>query len=133
MNNRKLGNSFEDELCDILSGYGFWVHNLTQNKAGQPADVIAVRNKVSYLIDAKVCTHNKFPLKRVEENQDLSMELWQECGNGLGWFALETDNGIYMLSHYCIKAYKGLKASSLSVKEIMELGVPLEKWVKKCK
>ena len=133
MNNRKLGNSFEDELCDILSGYGFWVHNLTQNKAGQPADVIAVRNKVSYLIDAKVCTHNKFPLKRVEENQDLSMELWQECGNGLGWFALKTDNGIYMLSHYCIKAYKGLKASSLSVKEIMELGVPLEKWVKKCK
>ena len=133
MNNRKLGNSFEDELCDILSGYGFWVHNLTQNKAGQPADVIAVRNKVSYLIDAKVCSHNKFPLKRVEENQDLSMELWQECGNGLGWFALKTDNGIYMLSHYCIKAYKGLKASSLSVKEIMELGVPLEKWVKKCK
>ena len=133
MNNRKLGNSFEDELCDILSGYGFWVHNLTQNKAGQPADVIAVRNKVSYLIDAKVCTHNKFPLKRVEENQDLSMELWKECGNGLGWFALKTDNGIYMLSHYCIKAYKGLKASSLSAKEIMELGVPLEKWVKKCR
>lgn len=132
MNNRSIGNSFETELCEILSSNGFWTHPMRQDNSGQPADIIAVRNKVAYLIDAKVCSNNKFPLSRVEENQDLAMELWQDCGNGLGWFALKTDYGIYMLSHYCTKAYKN-QQSSLSTKEILELGMPIEKWVKKCK
>lgn len=135
MSNKALGNSFEEELCDFLSSYGFWVHNLTQNKSGQPADVIAVRNKVSHLIDAKVCSNNKFPFSRIEENQDLAMELWRECGNGIGWFALkirDTDNQIYMISHYTMKAYRN-QQKSLSAKEIFELGTPIEKWVKKCK
>jgi Holliday junction resolvase len=132
MNNRKMGNSFEDELCNILSGYGFWVHNMAQKKSGQPADVIAVKNKVSYLIDAKVCSNNEFPFSRIEENQDLAMDMWKECGNGLGWFALKLGSQIYMLNHYIMKAYRN-KQSSLSAKEIFELGMPLEKWVKKCK
>ena len=135
MSNKALGNSFEEELCDVLSSYGFWSHNMAQNKSGQPADVIAVRNKVSHLIDAKVCSNNKFPFSRIEENQDLAMELWQECGNGIGWFALkldEFDNQIFMISHYTMKAYRD-KQKSLSAKEIVELGTPIEKWVKKCK
>lgn len=132
MNNKNLGTSFETELCEILSSCGFWVHPMRQDNSGQPADIIAVRNKVSYLIDAKVCSDNKFPLSRVEENQDLAMELWHECGNGLGWFALKLDNQIYMISHYVMKAYKD-KQNSLSAKEIFELGFPIEKWVKKCK
>lgn len=135
MNNRKLGNSFEDELCEILSKYGFWVHRLNQNKAGQPADVIAVRNKTSHLIDCKVCSNNMFPMKRIEENQDLAMSLWRDCGNGVGWFAMkldEFDSQIFMISHYVMEAYRD-KQHSLSAKEIHELGVPIEKWVKKCK
>lgn len=132
MNNRTMGNGFEDELCEILSGYGFWAHNLKQSKSGQPADVIAVRNKVSYLIDAKVCSNNEFPLSRIEENQDLAMDLWNECGNGIGWFALKNDSGVFMISHYVMKAYRE-KQSSLSAREIVELGQPIEKWVTKCK
>lgn len=135
MSNRKLGNTFEDELCDILSSYGFWAHNMKQSKSGQPADIIAVRNKVSHLIDAKVCSNNTFPFSRIEENQDLAMELWRECGNGIGWFALkirESDNQIYMISHYTMIAYRN-QQSSLSAKEIFELGTPIERWVKKCK
>jgi Holliday junction resolvase len=132
MNNKTIGNSFEQELCGMLFEFGFWVHLLNANKAGQPADIIAARNNKAYLIDAKVCSDNTFPLSRVEENQDLAMELWKDCGNGLGWFALKIDSGIYMLSHYCIKAYSE-KQSSLSAKEIVELGLPLERWAKKCK
>lgn len=56
--NRKTGTTFESELCEILSQNGFWAHNLAQNSAGQPADVIAVRNKTAYLIDCKVCSRN---------------------------------------------------------------------------
>lgn len=132
MNNKIIGNSFENELCNILFASGFWVHNMAMNKSGQPADVIAVKNNKAYLIDAKVCSDNTFPLSRIEENQDLAMELWKDCGNGIGWFALKLCGQIYMISHYTMIAYRN-KQSCLSAKEIFELGMPIEKWVKKCK
>lgn len=132
-NNKKLGNTFESELCEILFDNGFWVHLLNANKAGQPADIIAVRNKVAHLIDAKVCSDNTFPLSRVEENQDLAMDFWKDCGNGCGWFALKLlGNQIYMVNHYVIKSYKSRQAS-LSASEIAMLGKPIEKWVMTCK
>ena len=65
MNNKEIGNKFEQELCEKLSEYGFWTHNLAMNKAGQPADIIAVRNTRAYLIDAKVCSSRGFALSRV--------------------------------------------------------------------
>lgn len=135
MNNKKLGNGFEDELCEILSSLGYWSHNLKQNNSGQPADVIAVKNKHAYLIDCKVCSNNRFVLSRIEENQDLAMDLWNGCNNGIGWFALklnEDEPQIYMISHYVMKAYRDRK-HSLSAAEIYELGIPLEIWVMKCK
>ena len=133
MNNKTLGNNFEQELCEKLSEYGFWTHNLAMNKAGQPADVIAVKNKKAYLIDAKVCSSRGFALSRVEDNQELAMELWKDKGNGQAWFAMKLPNDeIYMIPHICILAYKN-RQSSLSFSEIHELGKPLGKWVKWCK
>jgi Holliday junction resolvase len=67
MSNRSLGNRFETELSEILSAYGFWVHQLSQNSAGQPANVIAVKNGKAYLIDFKVCSTDKgYALDRME-------------------------------------------------------------------
>jgi Holliday junction resolvase len=133
MNNKTLGNNFEQELCEKLSEYGFWVHSLAMNKAGQPADIIAVKNKKAYLIDAKVCSSRGFALSRVEDNQELAMDLWKDKGNGQGWFALKvpTDE-IYMIPHICMIAHKNIQ-SSLSFSEIHELGKPLGKWVTWCK
>ena len=133
MTNKKLGNDFEQELCEILAKNGFWTHNLAMNKAGQPADIIAVKNKIAYLIDAKVCSSRGFALSRVEDNQETAMTLWEECGNGQGWFALKVPTqDIYMIAHICIQAYAKHK-SILTFSEIFELGRPLEKWVKLCK
>ena len=133
MNNKTLGNQFEQELCDRLSEYGFWVHCLAMNKAGQPADILAVKNKIAYLIDAKVCSSRGFALSRVEDNQELAMNLWNERGNGQGWFALKVPTGeIYMIPFLIIKAYKHTY-SSLSFAQIHELGKPLGKWVTRCK
>ena len=133
MSTKKLGNDFEQELCEKLSGYGFWVHLLNANKAGQPADIIAVKNKTAFLIDAKVCSSRGFALSRMEENQDLAMELWTECGNGQGWFALKVPtNEIYMIPHVVIRAYQRTQAC-LSFSEIHEIGKPLERWVTKCR
>jgi Holliday junction resolvase len=133
MTNKKLGNDFERELCERLSEYGFWVHVLNANKAGQPADIIAVRNKTAHLIDAKVCSTRGFALSRMEENQELAMELWKECGNGQGWFALKVPTGeIYMIPLICIQGYKRVQAY-LSFSDIHTLGKPLEKWVTRWK
>lgn len=133
MNNRTIGDGFEQELCDLLFEHGFWAHNLKQNNSGQPADIIAVRNKIAYLIDAKVCSSRGFALSRMEENQELAMTLWEERGNGQGWFALKvpTDE-IYMIPHLCIQGYKRFQ-SILTFSEIHDIGKPLEKWVAKCK
>lgn len=130
--NRATGNAFEQEFSELLFAYGYWVHRLTQDSAGQPADVIAVKNKIAYLIDCKDCSAKGFDLRRVEENQISAMRLWDECGNGQGWFAIKAQGEIYMLPLFMVLAHKR-KQSSLSYAEIHELGKPLDVWVKKCK
>ena len=131
--NRAVGNAFEQELCDLLYAYGFWAHNLKQDNSGQPADVIAAKNKIAYLIDCKDCSAKGFDLRRVEENQINAMQLWNECGNGQGWFAIKVPTGdIYMLPLFVVLAYKS-RQSSLSYAEIHEMGKPFEDWVKKCR
>ena len=133
MNNKRLGNGFEREFADTLSQIGYWVHLLNQNQSGQPADVIAVKNKVAYLIDCKVCSTDKgFDLRRVEDNQELAMEMWEECGNGQGWFALKVNEDVFMLPYFTVKAYKNAQ-SYMSIAEIYEVAKPLDKWVKRCK
>lgn len=131
MSNRKLGNAFEAELCERLSEYGFWAHNMAQNSAGQPADVLAVRNRVAYLIDCKVCSGKGFALSRMEDNQDLSMELWANCGNGDGWFAMKLNDGaIHMIPHRDILIVQ--KTLSFIKAENIRRYVTLEEWVKLC-
>ena len=99
MINKKLGNDFEQELCQILADAGYWTHNFANRKNGQPADIIAVKNGEAYLIDAKECTREIFPIKRMEYNQELSMGLWIECGNITPYFALKARNEIYMVDY----------------------------------
>ena len=131
--NRKVGTGFERDLCLSLSGCGFWAHNLAQNSQGQPFDVIAARNGVSYPIDCKDCSKNIFKMERIEENQFSAMTRWKETGNGEGWFALRlSDEAVYMVSFSNIKAY-ALSKTVLSEREIRILGVPLGEWVSQCK
>lgn len=129
-NNKRLGNSFEAEFCEILFENGFWTHNLAQNASGQPADVIAARNGKTYLIDCKVCSNRGFALSRMEENQDLSMELWNDTGNGEGWFAVLIGEQIVMIPHFTVKALRAAQ-SHMNELELREYGTPLEKWLKK--
>ena len=130
MTNKKIGNDFESDFCEILFNEGFWTHNLAQNASGQPSDVIAARNGKTYLIDCKVCSNRGFALSRIEENQDLSMELWKDTGNGDGWFALKVEEEIVMIPHFSIKALMREK-SVLNLTDIREYGVKLERWIKK--
>ena len=84
MNNKQAGNDFEKEFCEILSKDGFWAHFMGGNRNGQPADIIAVRSKKAYLIDAKDCKNDRFVLSRIEDNQHMAMRCWEICGNNQG-------------------------------------------------
>jgi Holliday junction resolvase len=130
--NRAVGNAFEQELCELLFDYGFWSHNLKQDNSGQPADIIAARNKVSYLIDAKDCSSKGFDLRRVEENQITAMQLWEECGNGKGWFALKVNGEVYMLSYPIVMMLRSGNRHSIPLSEIPKIAHPLGEWVKRC-
>ena len=128
--NKKLGNKFEKELSEILYNAGYWVHLLNQNKNGQPADIIAVKNKKAYLIDAKVCSLEKFAFKRVEENQHLSMQMFIDCGNTTPYFALKARNEIYMLSYKTIRDLISQGKKQLDFAEINKYGTRLSTWLR---
>lgn len=87
--NKKLGNDFEQEVCKTLALNGYWVHNFANRTNGQPADIIAVKDGVACLIDAKVCSNGVFQTSRIEENQVLSMKRWFACGNRAVMFWLQ--------------------------------------------
>lgn len=98
MSNRKQGTAFERELAETLSKHGFWVHLMRQDASGQPADIIAMRNDYAYLIDCKVCEHDVFEYRRIEENQRLAMEKWIRCGGYPPYFAMKDSSGqVWML------------------------------------
>lgn len=126
MNNKKLGNSFEQEFCEILFLHGFWVHNLAQNQAGQPADIIAVKNGIPYLVDCKVCTNGTFNKNRIEENQRLSMQLWDDSGNNAGLFAVKFGENIYMAQIY---VFDYTDKVNLPEKFFQEYAKPLDEWL----
>ena len=128
MSNKSLGNSFESEFCELLFENGFWCHNLAQNSSGQPADVIAVKDGEAFLIDCKVCSRGSFALSRIEENQELSMELWHECGNGVGWFALNFDGDIYMVAHDDMRNLK-VTRSVITQSNVEIYGYTIEEWL----
>lgn len=128
MSNKKEGTAFENEFADILSDKGFWCHLFAQNSAGQPADVIAVRNGQAYLIDCKVCERKVFRLSRIEENQEQSMKLWESLGNNECWFALELGREIYMISLATLLEARKEGMKSLTESQVRLIGFSLAEW-----
>ncbi len=129
MINKKLGNDFEQELCEILADAGYWVHNFSNRKNGQPADIIAVKSGGAYLIDAKVCTYEVFPFRRIEDNQQLAMDMWLECGNITPYFALKARNEIYMISWQTIKDLRAKGKKQLNLADMNKYGTRLATWL----
>ena len=130
MINKKIGNDFEQELCEILADAGYWVHLLNQNKNGQPADIIAVKNRMAFLIDAKVCTYEVFPFRRIEDNQQLAMDMWIECGNIEPYFALKARNEVYMVGYSTIKELMRKGKKQLNLEDMNKYGTRLATWLR---
>lgn len=129
--NRTVGGKFEQELSHALAERGFWVHVLQQNKAGQPADIIAVKGKYHTLIDCKVISDDDgFPFSRIEDNQKFSMRMFQrKCGE-LCYFALRLPDGsVWMVSLERMETFKNRGMKRLTDKMIRSQTWSLEKWL----
>ena len=102
---------------------------MAQNQVGQPTDVIAAKNNIAVLIDCKVCENNRFPLSRIEGNQEGAMTLWEARGNAYCYFAMKLANGeIYMVSFddLCLRELYG--QGSITEKEFPSFQT-LDQWI----
>lgn len=129
--NRTVGGKFEQELAEKLADGGFWVHVMQQNKAGQPADIIAVKGCYHTLIDCKVISDDGgFPFERIEENQRLAMKMFQKRGGELCYFALKTpDEEIHLVSLERLLTLQNRGKKRITEREIRENTWSLEKWI----
>ena len=129
--NRSNGGRFEQALANTLAQAGFWAHVLQQNKAGQPADIIAVKGRYHTLIDCKVISDERgFPFKRIEENQKTAMNAFSKRGGELCWFALcLPDGSVWMLSNKRAAGYVNTGMKRLSETEIRENAMPIDQWL----
>ena len=86
----KASDKFENDLVEILGRHGFWATIFPKRHDGsQPCDIIAINNKGKHLIDAKLCSNNRFEFRRMEDNQVSSILYFKKRCNGKGWFALK--------------------------------------------
>lgn len=100
MSNKSEGTKFEQEIADKLYENGWWVHLIQQNKAGQPADIIAVKGDATVLIDCKDCKTKKFDLSRVEENQLNAMKMFVSRSFGQALFVIKLNGEIYFINYW---------------------------------
>lgn len=128
--NRTTGGRFEQELSHILSEHGFWVHVMQQNKAGQPADIIAVRGRFHTLIDCKVCDNGFFAFERIEENQKSAMKMFFRKAGELSYFALKLPDGtIRMVSLERCETLKGRGYRRITEERMKQETWDLDKWL----
>ena len=128
--NRTTGGRFEQELSHALAERGFWVHVMQQNKAGQPADIIAVKGKYHTLVDCKVCDNGFFSFDRIEDNQRLAMKtFFRKCGE-LCYFALRLpDNSVWMISLERCETLKNRGKKRITEEDIRTGTWSLEAWL----
>ena len=78
MNSKQLqkGNETEKLVCDLFKKYGYWSHILQKGKdGGQPVDIVALKNNINWLVDAKNVEEDiSFPFSRIESNQLTCMD-----------------------------------------------------------
>ena len=123
MDNKACGSRFERVFAHMMAMEGFWVHVLQDNRNGQPFDVIAVKDGKAFVFDCKVCTGNTFRLSRMEANQVSAMELWEECGNLEGAFAVKYPTGnIYILPFRELMSLQGRGIKSLDEQQAGKAG-----------
>lgn len=107
------GLKAERELCELLREAGYWAHDMKSGPGGQPCDVVAIKRggEGAVLLDSKDCKGPRFPLSRVEANQESAFSYASSLGIPCG-FALRDRGGQWRFLPF--EAYLDAKASGAS-------------------
>lgn len=128
--NRTTGEKFEQELSHMLAEHGFWCHVMQQNKAGQPADIIAVKGKFHTLIDCKVCDQGYFSFDRIEDNQRSAMRTFFRKAGELSYFALKLpDESIRLVSLERAETIRNRGKNRISADDMTKETWNIEDWL----
>lgn len=129
MNNKKNGTAFEEAFAELLSKNGFWAHLMQDNRNGQPFDVIAAKDGKTFVFDCKDCTLSHFTLSRIEENQHNAMKLWEETGNGTGYFVIKFPDKIYIVSYPALVNTMKIGKKRLLLHDMDEIATDIQAWI----
>lgn len=97
-NNQDKGKDFENRFLQYLAKEGFWAHFMHPAPDGsQPFDIIAVKNVSSITrpnimvcaFDCKTLEKGRFPLNRIEDNQQMAFEALNRRGIHNTYFVID--------------------------------------------
>ena len=121
-NSKKIGTDFEHKVCQSLARKGFWTHFLNPAPDGsQPFDIIAINKEETFAIDCKALERNRFPLSRIEDNQETAFTLLHSLGFYDTYFVIQISEteAVFVTAHYLIgEKNKGVK--SIPVEELVD-------------
>lgn len=95
MNNQQKGKDFENKFMKWLSKQGYWAHFMHPAPDGsQPFDIIALKGNdrssaIVYAFDCKTLEKGRFPLSRIEDNQELAFEALNKQGVHNTYFVID--------------------------------------------
>lgn len=120
-NNQQIGKSFEQEWIEHLRSLGMWVHFMQPAPDGsQPFDVLSIDNtygeSIVFAWDCKTLSGKRFPLSRIEDNQEMAFKSLNAHGVHNTYFVIKTSTAIHLIPSQEVIAYK----------EAGEKSIPLE-------
>lgn len=137
--NKKIGESFEEYLRELLKINNIWSIKLKEKENGAPFDIIASKNNIFFGIEAKHIKKGKtFPLSRVETNQKMSIKKLEELNTTNTWFFFYCNNDIgkfnnFNESNIHIIPGNGIINSKEKSINVVENGITFKEWLLKNK
>lgn len=120
-NNKQIGSEFEQKFCMHFFRQGYWAHFLNPAPDGsQPFDVILIKDGHAIAIDCKTVEGKRFPLDRIEPNQESAFRLMENCGNTDNYFALKISESEMILVPANFLIYEKLDKKSVEISYLKE-------------
>ncbi len=122
MNNKQLGNKFENDLAEELGKKGFVIRCYPAPNGSQPFDLLAVINCQAFGIECKTSSNGRFDLSRVEDNQYYSIQKAYKSGLWVFFaFKVEGDDKVYGVEGKKILDLIDEDIKSIKITELEEL------------
>lgn len=121
-NNKQIGSEFEQKFCMYFFRQGYWAHFLNPAPDGsQPFDVILIKDGNAIAIDCKTVEGKRFPLDRIEPNQESAFRLMENCGNTDNYFALKISEEEVILVPAEFLIFEKLNKKSIEIELLRKL------------